>query len=55
MKDSQEDIKSLHQLIQHLEKRLQILEVNGEFGEVQIHLVVPTLHAYQDYPTAGYT
>ena len=36
VKDSQEDIKSLHQIIQHLEKRLQILEANGEFGEVQI-------------------
>ena len=55
VKDSQEEIKSLHQIIQHLEKRLQILEVNGEFGWVQIHPVVPALHAYRSYPTARYT
>ena len=47
VKDSQEDMKSLHQIIQHLEKRLQILEAKGEFGEVQIQPAVPTLHACQ--------
>ena len=54
VKDSQEDIKSLHQIIQQLEKRLQILEVNGKFGKVQIQPVLPTLHAYQGYPSAEY-
>ena len=47
VKDSQEEMKSLHQIIQHLEKRLQILEAKGEFGEVQIQPAVPTLHACQ--------
>ena len=45
VKDSQEEIKSLHQIIQHLEKRLQILEAKGEFGEIQIQPAVSTLHA----------
>ena len=40
VKDSQEEMKSLHQIIQHLEKRLQILEEKGAFGEVQIQLAV---------------
>ena len=30
----QEEIKSLHQIIEQLEKRLEPLEVKGEFGEV---------------------
>ena len=34
VKVSQEEIKSLHQLTERLEKRLQQLEVKGEFGEV---------------------
>ena len=34
VKVSQEEIKSLHQIIQQLEKRLQILETKGDFGEV---------------------
>ena len=42
VKDSQEDMRSLHQIIQHLEKRLQILEEKGEFVEVQIQSAVPT-------------
>ena len=29
VKDSQEEIKSLHQIIQHLEERLQLLEEKG--------------------------
>ena len=44
VKVSQEEIKSLHQLVEQLEKRLQPLEVKGEFGEVQIQPMVPTLH-----------
>ena len=47
VKDSQEEMKSLHQIIQHLEKRLQILEEKGEFGEVQIQPAVPTLNVCQ--------
>ena len=47
VKNSQEEMKSLHQIIQHLEKRLQIVESKGEFGEVQIQPVVPILHACQ--------
>ena len=43
VKDSKEEIKSLQQIIQHLEKRLQILEEKGEFGGVQP--AVNTLHA----------
>ena len=43
VKHSQEEMKSLHQIIQHLEKRLQILEEKGEFGEVQIQPAAPIL------------
>ena len=45
VKFSQVEIKSLHQIIQQLEKRLQILEEKGEFGEVQVQPAIPTLHA----------
>ena len=45
VKDSQVEIKSLHQIIQQLEKRLEQLEANGEFDEVQIQPAVPILHA----------
>ena len=38
----QEEIKSLHQIIEQLEKRLEQLEVKGEFGEVQIQPPCPT-------------
>ena len=55
VKDSQEDIKLHQQIIQQLEKRLHILEMNGEFGKVQIQPVVPILHAYQGYSSAEYT
>ena len=34
LKDSRKEMKSLHQIIKHLEKRLQILEAKGEFGEI---------------------
>ena len=34
VKDSQVEIKSLHQIIQQLEKRLEQLEANGEYDEV---------------------
>ena len=37
----QEEIKSLHQIIEQLEKRLEQLEAKGEFGEI----LVPTLHS----------
>ena len=40
----EEEIKSLYWLIEQLEKRLEPLETNGEFGEVQIQPAVPTLH-----------
>ena len=48
VKVSQEEIKSFHYLIEQLEKRLQQLEVKGEFSEVQIQPVLPiaTLHGY---------
>ena len=51
VKDSQEEMKSLHQIIQNLEKRLQILEAKGEFGEVQIQPAVPIIFmpVSQDY------
>ena len=45
VKDSQKEMKSLHQIIQHLEKRLQMLEENGEFDEIQIQPAVPIIHA----------
>ena len=32
VKNSRKDMKSLHWIVQHLEKRLQILETKGEFG-----------------------
>ena len=35
----QEEIKSLHQIIEHLEKRLEQFEVKGEFGEVQVSTI----------------
>ena len=44
--ENKEEIKSLHQIIEQLGKRLEQLEVKGEFVEVQIHPVVPTLLAY---------
>ena len=43
VKDSQEEMKSLHQIIQDLEERLLILEAKGEFGEVQIQPAVPII------------
>ena len=41
VKDSQKEMKSLHQIIHKLEERLQILEEKGGFGEVQIQPAVP--------------
>ena len=52
VKVSQEEIKSLHQLIGDLEKRLQQLETKGEFCEVQIQPTVPIL---QDYLPVDYS
>ena len=34
----QEEIKSLHKMVEQLEKRLEQLEVKGEFSEVQYTL-----------------
>ena len=42
----EEEIKSLHQMIKLMEKRLEQLEAK-EFVEVQIQPAVPTLHACQ--------
>ena len=44
VKVSQEEIKSLHQLVELLEKRLQQLEVKGEFGGLKYSLWSLTLH-----------
>ena len=41
----QKEIKSLHQIIEQLEKRLELLEVKGEFDEAQIQPSVSTLLA----------
>ena len=41
----QDEIELLQQIIVQLEKRLEQLEVKGEFGEVQIQPAVPNLHA----------
>ena len=43
VKVSQEEIKSLHQKIDHLEKRLETLETKGKFCEVQIQSAFPIL------------
>ena len=45
VKVSQEEIKSLHQITEQMGKRLEQLEVKGEFVEVQIQPAVPTLQA----------
>ena len=49
VKDSQKEIKSLHQIIQHLEERLQILEAKGEFDEVKMQPEVFFVPVSQDY------
>ena len=41
----QGEIKSLHQIIEQLEKRLEQLEAKGEFGEVLVQPQFPTLHS----------
>ena len=60
VKVSQEEIKSLHQIIEQLEKRLELLEGKDEFGEFQIHPSVPVHPAVimpvnQDYTLVGYS
>ena len=45
VKVQQEEIKSLHQILEQVEMRLRSLEAKGEFVEVQIQPAVPTLHA----------
>ena len=44
VKVSEKEIKALHQIIQQLKKRLQILETKGDIGEVQIITEFPTFH-----------
>ena len=48
----QEEIKSLHRIIEQLEKRLDQLEVKGEFVEDQVQPQVPTLHFCQPGPSS---
>ena len=45
VKVQQEEIKSLHLIIEQLEKRLEQLEVKGDFGELHVQPTVPNLHA----------
>ena len=45
VKVQQEEMKSLHQIIEQLEKRLEQLEVKGECSEVQLQPTVATSHA----------
>ena len=40
----QDEIKSLHQIIEQLEKRVQQIEVKGEFNKVPIQPAVPTTY-----------
>ena len=54
VKDSQKEIKSLHQIIQQLEKRLEQLEANGEFDVVQLQPAVFFTPGSQDYLYADY-
>ena len=46
VKVSQEEIQTLHQIIQQLEKRIEPLELKGEFVEFQIQSAFPTLHSW---------
>ena len=60
VKVSQEEIKSLHQIIEQLEKRLELLEGKDEFSEFQIHPSVPVHPAVimpvsQDFPPVDYS
>ena len=41
----QEEIKSLHHIIDQLEKRLEQLEAKGEFSEVLVQPQIPTPHS----------
>ena len=52
----QEEIESLHQIIEQLEKRLEQLEVKGDIGEVLIQPAGPLLFmpVNQDYSTVDY-
>ena len=53
VKAQQEEINSLHQMMEQLGKRLESLETKGEFVEVQIQPAVPTLHS-QAYSPVDY-
>ena len=46
VKVQQEEIRSLHQIMEQMEKRLEQLETKGELGEVQIQPLVPTPQTY---------
>ena len=48
----QEEMKALHQIIEQLEKRLEILEAKGEFSEVQLQPEAPVLHFCQSRPSS---
>ena len=50
----EEEIKSLHQIIEQLEKRLEQLEVKGEFDEVQVKQTLLYMPVSQDYPPVDY-
>ena len=56
----QEEIKSLHQIIEQLEKRLEPLEVKGRFEEIQdtnticIWISLLFMPATLDYPPVDY-
>ena len=45
VKVQQEEIKSLHHILEQLEMRLRSLETKGEIVDVQIQPAVPGLHA----------
>ena len=45
VKVQEEEIKSLHHILEQLEMRLRSLETKGVFWEVQIQPAVPGLHA----------
>ena len=49
VKVSQEEIKSLHQFIVQLEKRLQTLEVKGKFSGIQCSPYFSCLLVYRLY------
>ena len=53
VKAQQEEINSLHQMMEMLEKRLETIEGKGESDEVQVQSADPTLHS-QAYSPVDY-